>query len=75
MTSLEQAKRFYPLFAVIGNLAPIVSGKIMTTVIKRYVLIFFNFESASGETIIAGDKSCDCLTCNVLHWISKANIK
>jgi len=37
VTSLQQAKRFYPLFAVIGNLAPIFSGKIMTFVISRYV--------------------------------------
>jgi len=30
MTPLEQARRFYPLFAVFGNLAPILSGKLMT---------------------------------------------
>jgi len=37
VTSLQQAKRFYPLFAVIGNLAPIFSGKIMTFILSRYV--------------------------------------
>mmetsp|Transcript_1261 Transcript_1261/g.1932 ORF Transcript_1261/g.1932 Transcript_1261/m.1932 type:complete len:600 (+) Transcript_1261:3-1802(+) len=30
ITSVSQAKRFYPLFAVTGNLAPIVSGKVMS---------------------------------------------
>ena len=32
---MDQAKRFYPLFAVTGNLAPIVSGKVMSYVISR----------------------------------------
>ena len=31
---MSQAKRFYPLFAVTGNLAPIVSGKVMSYVIS-----------------------------------------
>jgi len=31
---MAQAKRFYPLFAVTGNLAPIVSGKVMSKVIS-----------------------------------------
>eukprot|EP00592_Proboscia_alata_P014336 CAMPEP_0194393108 /NCGR_PEP_ID=MMETSP0174-20130528/123112_1 /TAXON_ID=216777 /ORGANISM="Proboscia alata, Strain PI-D3" /LENGTH=480 /DNA_ID=CAMNT_0039188751 /DNA_START=886 /DNA_END=2328 /DNA_ORIENTATION=- len=35
VTSLSKAKRFYPLFAVTGNLAPIVSGKIMGWVVSR----------------------------------------
>lgn len=34
MTPLHQAKRFYPLFAVIGNLAPILSGKVMSYVVS-----------------------------------------
>mmetsp|Transcript_14490 Transcript_14490/g.30493 ORF Transcript_14490/g.30493 Transcript_14490/m.30493 type:complete len:779 (-) Transcript_14490:229-2565(-) len=34
VTPMAQAKRFYPLFAVTGNLAPIVSGKIMSFVIS-----------------------------------------
>lgn len=32
---MSQAKRFYPLFAVTGNLAPIVSGKVTSYVISR----------------------------------------
>lgn len=32
---MDQARRFYPLFAVTGNLAPIVSGKVMSYVISR----------------------------------------
>jgi len=35
VTPMAQAKRFYPLFAVTGNLAPIVSGKVMSYVISR----------------------------------------
>ncbi len=31
---MDQAKRFYPLFAITGNLAPIVSGKVMSYVIS-----------------------------------------
>mmetsp|Transcript_20512 Transcript_20512/g.33520 ORF Transcript_20512/g.33520 Transcript_20512/m.33520 type:complete len:896 (+) Transcript_20512:142-2829(+) len=34
VTPMAQAKRFYPLFAVTGNLAPIVSGKVMSKVIS-----------------------------------------
>eukprot|EP00804_Cyclotella_cryptica_P003964 CCRYP_013905-RA/>CCRYP_013905-RA protein AED:0.06 eAED:0.06 QI:244/1/1/1/1/1/3/248/749 len=34
VTPMSQAKRFYPLFAITGNLAPIVSGKIMSYVIS-----------------------------------------
>mmetsp|Transcript_28566 Transcript_28566/g.60909 ORF Transcript_28566/g.60909 Transcript_28566/m.60909 type:complete len:768 (+) Transcript_28566:105-2408(+) len=34
VTPMSQAKRFYPLFAVTGNLAPIVSGKVMSYVIS-----------------------------------------
>ena len=34
VTPLHQAKRFYPLFAVIGNLAPIVSGKVMSYIVS-----------------------------------------
>lgn len=32
VTSISQAKRFYPLFAILGNLAPIASGQTMTYV-------------------------------------------
>jgi len=34
VTPLQKAKRFYPLFAVIGNLAPIASGKIMAYIVS-----------------------------------------
>jgi len=34
VTSINQAKRFYPLFAVLGNLAPITSGKVMSKVVS-----------------------------------------
>ena len=34
VTSLHQAKRFYPLFAVFGNFAPIVSGKVMSLLVS-----------------------------------------
>ena len=34
VTPMSQAKRFYPLFAITGNLAPIVSGKVMSFVIS-----------------------------------------
>ena len=32
---MHQAKRFYPLFAVVGNLAPIVSGKVMSYIVSH----------------------------------------
>jgi len=35
VTSLEQAKRFYPLLAVFGNVAPIVSGKVMSFLVSQ----------------------------------------
>lgn len=34
VTTLQQAKRFYPLFAIIGNLAPIISGKVMSFIVS-----------------------------------------
>ena len=30
VTTLSEASRFYPLFAVFGNLAPIISGRVMS---------------------------------------------
>lgn len=35
ITTVSQAKRFYPLFAVFGNFAPIVSGRIMSFLVSR----------------------------------------
>ena len=32
---MTQAKRFYPLFAVLGNLAPVVSGKVMSYIVSK----------------------------------------
>ena len=40
VTSLGQAKRFYPLLAVAGNLAPIVSGKVMAGLVADGGLTF-----------------------------------
>ena len=34
ITTMSQAKRFYPLFAVTGNLAPIMSGKVMSYLVS-----------------------------------------
>lgn len=36
VTPLHRAKRFYPLFAVFGNMAPILSGRVMSYVVSRY---------------------------------------
>mmetsp|Transcript_53186 Transcript_53186/g.64094 ORF Transcript_53186/g.64094 Transcript_53186/m.64094 type:complete len:593 (+) Transcript_53186:27-1805(+) len=33
ITKLDQAQRYYPLFAVFGNFAPILSGKIMSSIV------------------------------------------
>jgi AAA family ATP:ADP antiporter len=35
ITTISQAKRFYPLFAVTGNLAPILSGRVMSILISK----------------------------------------
>ena len=35
VTPLHQAKVMYPLFAIIGNLAPIVSGRVMTYIVSK----------------------------------------
>lgn len=48
VTNLAQAKRFYPLFAVIGNLAPVVSGKVMSAIVARQKS---NDDAAFGETL------------------------
>jgi len=48
VTKLAEAKRFYPLFAVIGNLAPIVSGKVMSMVVSRQTS---NDDVAFGGTL------------------------
>jgi len=48
VTDLHQAKRFYPLFAVIGNIAPIVSGKVMSYIIS---IQRSNDDTGLGETL------------------------
>lgn len=35
VTPITQAKRFYPLFAILGNLAPIASGQTMAYVTRH----------------------------------------
>lgn len=46
VTSMSQAKRFYSLFAVVGNLAPIVSGKVMSYIVSiQKTSDDFGFES------------------------------
>ena len=47
ITTVSQAKRFYPLFAVFGNLAPIVSGRIMSFLVSRQS----SDESGFGTTL------------------------
>jgi len=60
VTPMAQAKRFYPLFAVTGNLAPIFSGKIMSYVIS---LQKTNDDVGFGSTlkILAVIKATVCL--------------
>jgi len=48
VTNLQQAKRFYPLFAVIGNLAPIASGKTMSAIVSRQTT---NDDAGFGTTL------------------------
>lgn len=45
ITSVSQAKRFYPLFAVTGNLAPIASGHIMSMLVHKQKLQGLDFGS------------------------------
>ena len=61
---MAQAKRFYPLFAVTGNLAPIFSGKIMSYVIS---LQKSNYDVGFGSTlktlaVIKGLVCCGIIT-------------
>lgn len=50
VTPLAQAKRFYPLFAVFGNTAPIVSGKVMSYIVNKQET---NDDVAFGKTLQA----------------------
>ncbi len=55
ITTVSQAKRFYPLFAIPGNLAPIVSGKVMSHIVSRQQT---SDDAGFGETLkkLAGIK-------------------
>lgn len=66
VTPLIQAKRFYPLFAITGNLGPIVSGKVMSYVISRQQS---NDDVGFGYTlkILAAIKGMACLGIIALH--------
>ncbi len=68
MTPLHQAKRFYPLFAVIGNLAPIASGKVMSYIVslqKSFDDDGFGFTLKRLATI----KSAICVSIIILYNI------
>ena len=66
VTPLIQAKRFYPLFAITGNLGPIVSGKVMSYVISRQQS---NDDVGFGSTLktLAAIKGMACLGIIALH--------
>ena len=66
VTPLMQAKRFYPLFAITGNLGPIVSGKVMSYVISRQQS---NDDVGFGYTLktLAAIKGMACLGIIALH--------
>ena len=70
ITTVSQAQRFYPLFAVFGNLAPIVSGRIMSFLVSRHS----SDESGFGTTLksLAVVKGASGLAIAVLyHMIYK----
>lgn len=66
VTPMAQAKRFYPLFAITGNLAPIFSGKIMSYVIS---LQKTNDDVGFGSTLktLAVIKAAVCVGIIVLY--------
>jgi len=76
VTMLSEAKRFYPLFAVVGNLAPIVSGKVMSAIVA---LQASSDDAAFGQTLkyLALVKIAACLGICVLYRLvnSMANAK
>jgi AAA family ATP:ADP antiporter len=70
ITTVSQAQRFYPLFAVFGNLAPIASGRIMSFLVSRHS----SDESGFGTTLksLAVVKGASGLAIAVLyHMIYK----
>ena len=68
VTSLPQAKRFYPLFAVFGNFAPILSGKVMSLLIS---LQKTNDDVGFQSTLqgLASIKNAVCLGIIVLYHL------
>ena len=68
VTSLPQAKRFYPLFAVFGNFAPILSGKVMSLLIS---LQKTNDDAGFQSTLqgLASIKNGVCLGIIVLYHL------
>ena len=54
ITSVSQAKRFYPLFAVTGNLAPILSGKVMQHIVSQQQKNSQNSNVVNGVGVGAG---------------------
>jgi len=66
VTTLDQAKRFYPLFAVIGNLAPIISGKVMARIVSLQTT---NDDVGFGQTLqkIATIKIAICIGIILLY--------
>eukprot|EP00554_Chaetoceros_debilis_P012798 CAMPEP_0194122234 /NCGR_PEP_ID=MMETSP0150-20130528/49772_1 /TAXON_ID=122233 /ORGANISM="Chaetoceros debilis, Strain MM31A-1" /LENGTH=554 /DNA_ID=CAMNT_0038814987 /DNA_START=87 /DNA_END=1751 /DNA_ORIENTATION=+ len=45
VTSISEARRFYPLFAITGNLAPIVSGTVMSNIVSKQLSSGLGFGS------------------------------
>lgn len=52
VTPIKQAKRFYPLFAMLGNLAPIASGQTMAYV-SRHRSVGLDPDMAFEQTLKA----------------------
>jgi len=67
---IDQAKRLYPLIALIGNLGPILSGIAMTKVTKGVSKIYLNDEIAFEKSLkILTTMMCSAGTLvTFLHW-------
>ena len=59
ITSVSQAKRFYPLFAVTGNLAPILSGKVMQHIVSQQQKNSQNANIVNGVGVAVGNGNVD----------------
>jgi AAA family ATP:ADP antiporter len=71
---VSQAKRFYPLLAVLGNLAPIASGKVMSYIISKQKS---NDDVGFGSTLksLAFIKICSCVLIIALYNVVYAETK